>query len=196
MAQRRAPDLVAADGGANRLLELDLMPQAVIGDLDSLSLGARQIIAPERLHQISEQATTDFDKALRSIDAPIVLGVGFIGGRIDHALATLNALLRHADRPCILIGPKDITFAVPERAIKLMLRPKDTLSLFPLAPVVGKSSGLRWPIEGLHFAPDGFIGTSNEVTEREVTLEFNRKGMLLTLPRGRLDAAIVALKQI
>jgi len=30
-----------------------------------------------------------------------------------------------------------------------------------MAAVQGRSGGLRWPIDGLPFAPDGRIGTSN-----------------------------------
>ena len=193
LALARAPHAVAVDGGADRLLQAGVMPEAVIGDLDSLSDAARAAIPAARLHRIAEQATTDFDKTLRSITAPLVLAVGFTGGRMDHGLAVLNALVRHGDRPCILIGDRDITFAAPPRPLHLRLRVGDALSLFPLAAVSGGSEGLRWPIAGLDFAPDGFIGTSNAVTRPEVRLSFARPGMLVILPRARLDAAIRAL---
>ena len=55
------------------------MPQAVIGDFDSLSDLGRAAIPATRQHVIPEQDTTDFDKALRSIRAPFVLGLGFSG---------------------------------------------------------------------------------------------------------------------
>jgi thiamine pyrophosphokinase len=37
------------------------------------------------------------------------------------------------------------------------------------------------------------IGTSNQVVARSVRLEFDGPGMLVILPRRRLDAAIAAL---
>jgi thiamine pyrophosphokinase len=40
------------------------------------------------------------------------------------------------------------------------------------------------------------IGTSNRVALRRVVLEFDRRGMLVILPRRRLDAAIRALLAI
>jgi thiamine pyrophosphokinase len=98
-----------------------------------------------------------------------------------------------AERRCILIGPKDLAFAAPAR-LRLALAPHEPLSLFPLARVTGRSKGLEWPIEGITFAPDGMIGTSNRVTAEEVSLEFDQKGMLVILPRRRLDAAITALQ--
>ncbi len=59
--------------------------------------------------------------------------------------------------------------------------------------MTGDSTGLRWPIAGLDFAPGGVIGTSNEVAEPEVRLRFAGPGMLVLLPRARLDAALTAL---
>jgi thiamine pyrophosphokinase len=184
---------VAADSGADRLLRLGVEPQAVIGDMDSISSGARAAIPPERQHLVAEQVTTDFDKALRQIEAPLVLALGFAGARLDHGLAAFNTLVRRADRRCILIGPKDLAFAAPSR-LALDLVPGEPLSLFPMAAVTGQSEGLEWPIAGIDFAPDGMIGTSNRVTARRVTLAFDRRGMLVILPRRRLDAAIRALR--
>jgi thiamine pyrophosphokinase len=185
-----APHVVAADGGADRLLRLGVEPEAVIGDLDSIGAKAKQRLAG-RLHSIDEQETTDFDKALRSIRAPVIIGVGFIGGRSDHGLAVLNALLRHADRPCCILGPRDLCFLAPAR-FKLDLPAGSLLSLFPMGAVTGKSEGLRWPIAGINFAPDGNIGTSNQVTG-PVHLEFDAPKMLVMVPIKSLGTVIDAI---
>ena len=191
----RAPLAVAADGGGDRLLALGVMPEAVIGDFDSLSEAGRARIPAERQHLVPEQATTDFDKALRSLEAPFVLALGFAGARLDHGLAAMTTLLARADRRCILLGPQDLAFAAPSRLV-LALRPGEALSLYPLARVTGRSRGLEWPIDGLVMAPDGQIGTSNRVTEGRVLLEFDAPGMLVILPRRRLDAAIRGLVDV
>jgi thiamine pyrophosphokinase len=192
LALKRAPVAVAADSGADRLLQLGVVPQAVIGDMDSISAAARAMIPVERQHLVAEQVTTDFDKALRLIEAPLVLALGFAGARLDHGLAAMATLIARAERTCILIGPQDMALAAPPRLV-LDLSPGDPLSLFPMAQVTGRSEGLEWPIDGIAFAPDGMIGTSNQVTARRVVLEFDRRGMLVILPRRRLDAAIRAL---
>ncbi|MDR0809330.1 MAG: thiamine diphosphokinase [Gemmobacter sp.] len=198
LAMRRAPVVVAADGGADRALALGVTPCAVIGDLDSVSKRACAALGAGRLHRIAEQESTDFDKALRSIRAPFVLAVGGTGGRTDHGLAVLNGLLTHAATtdamPCLLIGPQDVVFAAPPEIV-LALRPGDRLSLFPMAPLHGESRGLCWPIDGLDFMPAGRIGTSNLVTENRVELRFDTPGMLVLLPRNRLDAALHALRR-
>lgn len=192
MATARAPRILAADAGADRALAAGYSPEAVVGDFDSISDAARARLGPARLFPIPEQMTTDFDKALRSVEAPFTLALGFAGARIDHGLAVFASLARHAARRCLVIGPRDVVFHAPPR-LRLGLRPGDRLSLFPMAPVTGRSEGLEWPIDGLAFAPDGMIGTSNRVTARQVRLEFDGPGMLVILPRARLDAAIKSL---
>lgn len=188
-----APHLVAADGGADRALRFGQSPQAVIGDMDSISQDARARLA-SRLHQIDEQETTDFDKALTRIRARFVLALGCLGGRVDHELAVFASLVQRQDGPpCLLVGAQDVVFAAPaSRDIRLALWSGDRVSLFPLAPVRGRSEGLRWPIDGLDMRPDGRIGTSNAATG-PVSLCFDSAGMLVILPRNRLDAAFSAL---
>jgi len=196
-ALSRAPVAVAADSGADRLLRAGIAPEAVIGDFDSLSDTARRAVPADRQHPMAEQSTTDFDKALRSVSAPFVLALGFAGARIDHGLSVFNTLVRRIGQPgpvppCIVLGPADIVFAAPA-VVELRMRVGERLSLFPFAPVTGTSDGLEWPIGGLHFAPDGQIGTSNRVVVSQVRLRFDRPGMLVILPRGRLDMVISAL---
>lgn len=185
-----APVLIAADGGADRALALGALPSAVYGDLDSISPEARARLA-DRLHPIDEQVTTDFDKALRQITAPFVLAVGFEGERLDHTLATLSTLAAHPDIFCILIGASDITLLAPAE-ITLELPVGTRVSLYPLAEVMGESEGLEWPINGLSFAPDGQIGTSNRSTSPQVRLRFSGRKMLLILPKDCLAALIDA----
>ncbi|OWU72591.1 thiamine diphosphokinase [Marinibacterium profundimaris] len=193
LALSHAPVLVAADSGADAALAQGRAPVAVIGDLDSLSDRARATLGEQRLHHLPEQESTDFDKALRSIAAPMVLAVGFLGARVDHQLAVFNVLVRRADLPCVLIGPEEVVFAAPPAiALALALEAGDVVSLFPMRQVTGRSSGLTWPIEGLDFAPDGRVGTSNRADGAAV-LEFDGPGMLVILPRNRLETVITAL---
>ena len=190
LAVARAPDVVGVDGGAGALLEAGITPLAVIGDMDSLPAAAAAAFA-DRLHRIDEQDTTDFDKALRSTLAPMFLAVGFSGGRFDHELAVLNALLRHAGQACVVIGPESLTFHCPPM-LKIAPAVGSVFSLFPLLPVGVVSEGLRWPTGGLDFRPEGMIGTSNAVTG-PVRIEVGGPGMLVILPRDALDLAVAAL---
>lgn len=140
------------------------------------------------LHPIADQDTTDLEKCLAGIAAPLVLGLGFLHGRIDHQLAAMNALVRHPDPPAILIGGEDIVLRCPA-LLELDLAAGTRVSLFPMAPATGRvSEGLRWPVAGLAFAPDGRIGTSNAATGGRLRIGFDSPAVLVILPVETLPA--------
>ncbi|WP_367648745.1 thiamine diphosphokinase [Ruegeria arenilitoris] len=186
----RAKTVVAADGGAAPLLESGRIPDAVIGDFDSLHSRYKDMIPEDRLYPIREQNSTDFDKALRSIDAPLVLGAGFLGGRLDHQLAVLNALVQRQDRPCILIGETEVVFHAPPR-ISFSLTAGDVVSLFPFQHVTGTSKGLEWPIDDLVLEPGAQVGTSNRALA-DLELSVDGPGLLVMVPRYALDQVMQA----
>ena len=188
-----APKLVAVDGGLRHALLAGATPDAVIGDMDSVLPEALADIPEARRHRVSEQQTTDFDKALRHVSAPVVLGVGFCGGRIDHQLAAFHTLLVHADRPCVLLTETQIIVIAPPQ-LALEMAAGDIVSLFPLVPVRGTSRGLEWPIEGLSFDPGVFVGTSNRALG-SVEIAMDAPGMLLILPRGQLTQVVAHFAQ-
>lgn len=190
-AVRSAETVVAADGGAARVLALGRMPDAVYGDMDSLDPVLQARLAPGVLRPVAEQDSTDFDKCLRHIAAPVVLGHGFLGKRLDHQLAAMSVLCRRPERRCVLVGEEDVVLLCPPE-IALSLAPGTRLSLFPMGPVTARSEGLRWPLDGLGFRPAGVIGTSNEVTGA-VRLWMEAPLMLLILPVDCLSELLAAL---
>jgi thiamine pyrophosphokinase len=190
-ALKLGPKCVAADGGAAMALGSGILPEAVIGDFDSLDATSLARIPLARQHRITEQDSTDFDKALRHIEAPLVIGIGFAGGRIDHQLAAFHTLFVHADRPCILLAETEIVLLAPPD-IRLPTETGEVVSLYPLGPVTGRSSGLEWPLDGIDFAPGERSGTSNRATG-EVHLEMDAPGMLLILPRRLIQPVAAQL---
>jgi thiamine pyrophosphokinase len=186
-----APVLVAADGGADRALALGQPPDWVIGDLDSIGPATRDKIPKERIVHVAEQESTDFSKCLTRIAAPFVMAVGFAGFRLDHTLAALTAMATTPRPPVIMLASDDLVFVAPPR-LTLPLMPQTRVSLYPMGPARGVSTGLEWPIEGLEFAPGTRVGTSNRATGL-VTMRIEGK-MLVMLPRDTLGSVLTALK--
>jgi thiamine pyrophosphokinase len=180
LALSLAPLNAAADGGAATLLVHGCDPIAVIGDMDSIPKDLIDRIAKDRFHPVEEQDSTDFEKCLQRIAAPMLVGVGFLGKRLDHQMAVQTSLIRYAHIKCLLLGEVDAVFVVPpDFSIDL---PKDTrVSLFPMGQVQMQSHGLQWCTDGLDFAPDAQIGTSNKSTG-PVQLKPTRSKMLAILP--------------
>lgn len=188
-AVKIAPLVVAADGGVHRAMDLGQKVDHVIGDMDSVDL--TKVDGPQ-FHPLAEQMSTDLDKCLYSTDAPYYLGLGFLGGRLDHQLAACHSLLRAFDKRVVLIGDEDICFLAPlNMALKLPLGTR--ISLFPMAEVSGKSTGLKWPIHAYRFSPAKMIGTSNETDAEVVEMIFDARKMLIILPVEHLKTVLTQL---
>ena len=189
-----APELIAADGGANRARELGHSVLSVIGDLDSLTNAEYLQKSGKPVNKITDQSTTDFEKCLYCTDASVTIGVGFMGGRVDHQLAAFSALFRFRSKKVILLGDRDVCFLCPPE-LHLQLPVATRLSLFPLVPLTGRNSvGLEWPIDHLKLAPGDAIGTSNRTVSPDVKIAFNAPGMLVLIPANFLEVALHAIE--
>jgi thiamine pyrophosphokinase len=183
-----APHLICADGGANLALDAGLMPEMIIGDLDSL-LPQHRAAYPDIILHMDNQDSTDFEKCLESISAPAILCLGFLGKRLDHTLAAMTALARYPDQKAILLGEEDICFLCPSE-LSLSLPKGTRISLYPLSPVTGRSTGLVWPIDGLTLTPDGTISTSNETRAARVLLSDITGKLLVIVPKQHLEPVL------
>lgn len=192
-AIRVAPDLVAADGGADAAFDLGHEPLAAIGDMDSISPESRARLGDSRLFEIPEQDSVDFDKCVRSVSAPLIVAVGFLGGRADHQLAVFNALARRPGKRVVLLGADELAFLSPLE-IGLSLPGAGTLvSVFPMRRVTAWSEGLFWELGGLVMEPGGRIGTSNKSLSGFARLRFDSPGALVFLPAGCFEGVVESL---
>ena len=190
--------IVGADGGADQIVSAGLKPEIIIGDFDSLR-DPLSWLGKTRLMQLSEQETTDFEKALYSTRAPVTVALGVTGRRFDHTLAALDAVTRFAPkRKIILVDEHDIAVALTE-AFSFKVAFGERVSIHPLAPITfWRSEGLKYPLDAVTLAPGVRTGTSNEALEgpfRIVPEEGMHAPYLLIVERGHLMALIEALKK-
>ena len=83
---RQAPYVVCCDGAADEYIRHGFLPDAIIGDGDSLSSENREKLATI-FHQIKDQETNDQTKAVRFLKAQGKRQIAIIGGtgkREDH----------------------------------------------------------------------------------------------------------------
>jgi thiamine pyrophosphokinase len=188
-ALREPGDLiVAADAGARHALACALLPDAVVGDLDSFSEDPALLAAvpADRLHRVARLDITDLEKAVawaidHGCDEVEILGAG--GGRSDHALANLSVLKHHRGRAVIRIHDELFEISLVDGEATVEGPPGTVVSLVAIGPCTGVTTrGLRWPLEDftLDFGPRG---VHNEI-ESSPALVSVRSGDLL-LFRGR-----------
>ena len=123
----------------------------------------------------------------------MIIGVDFLGGRIDHELVCLAALAKFAARPAVLIGSDDVVFHCPP-SLALDLPRGTRISFFPVMPCKGLGqTGLRWDIETLAFSATGRTGVSNEAIAPSISAQFDGPGMLAILPKAHLNAVVECL---
>lgn len=192
IALSRAPRVICADGGADRLSSRT--PDAIIGDLDSLSDPDRwRARLGDRLIRVEEQDSTDLEKCLRLVDAPFFIAVGFVAGRVDHLLAALHAIVSDP-RPVFLIGEGDVQLSAGV-SFQIEAQAGDRVSFFPMRAVKGLGGrGLRWALDGLQLEAGQKIATSNQALGGVVSARFDRPGVVVSLPRDRLDEALAVFR--
>ncbi len=165
----RAAGCVGADSGGEVLLAAGIVPDAVIGDMDSTQAG--KFSSQTRVIDIAEQDTTDFEKCLYSTRAPVTLALGMTGGRFDHTLAALHAVARHAaQRSIVLIDENDLALGVAG-GFAINVGEGARVSIYPLGRTqFARSEGLLYQLEGLVMEQGKVIGTSNRAIADRVEI--------------------------
>lgn len=184
-----ADQLLAADGGALPLLRAAILPQIVVGDLDSLDDASQAALVAQGVEvrrYPREKDQTDLELALllaveRGASAIDVLGA--LGGRWDQTLANVGLLAMPALSGCRvrLLADRQELFLVRSSAA-IDGQHGDTVSLLPLSGAVHgvTTQGLYYPLADatLHF--EQARGVSNVLLEPPGLVSV-REGLLLVV---------------
>jgi thiamine pyrophosphokinase len=170
--------LLAVDGGHHHLKSLGLIPDLVIGDLDSIQkaeLDQLHNLGVEILQFPPEKDETDLELALREIairgysNLMIVAG---LGGRLDQTLGNLsllkspylaNSLIKMDDGSEEVWNLEKSTY--PE-GLQIIGQIGDVVSLLSFGSVAKGivTEGLKYPLAGEELLPYQTRGISNEMT--------------------------------
>lgn len=188
--------IVAADGGALACAIADVMPDAIIGDIDSLT-DVSEWSAKTAVYRLEEQITTDFEKCIYATHSPVVVALGMTGKRFDHTLAATHVVTKFASkRAIILMDEQDLALGVADD-FSFCVKPGDRVSMHPLGAVkFAGSTGLKYSLNGLILAPGILSGTSNEATDGPFSVSVakgDQAPWLLLLDGHYLDSLIERL---
>ena len=181
-----APLVVAADGGARHALACGIVPNAVVGDLDSVDDAMRAAIPAANFHRISRLDVTDLEKAVAyaleqgcgEID---IVGAG--GGRSDHALANLSVLAINRGRASISIHDELFEISLVSGTTQFEGEIGTVVSLVAIGECTGVTTrGLRWELEDFTL-PFGPRGVHNEIAQSPASVSVRTGDLLLF--RGR-----------
>jgi thiamine pyrophosphokinase len=195
----RLDDVIfAADGGLHHILAFDLLPDLVVGDLDSLENGIIRVLqnkSIEILQHPSRKDETDLELALQVAverGANDILVLGGLGGRWDQTIA--NVLL--ATSPVLVDCP--VLFADGLQELSL-LKPGqhqirgqkgETVSLIPLRGDARgvTTSGLEYPLQHETLRYGATRGVSNVLSGARATVTLEKGSLLYVHLRTGLES--------
>ncbi len=163
--------IIAADGGYSTLKKLNIKPDLVVGDFDSLGT------VPENENVIKHPVKKDDTDTLLAVKIGLEKGYktfviyGAIGGRLDHTVATIQTATFVAENGGIAYiydGNYTVT-AIKNSSIKFKNTPKGYVSVFTLSGVAKgvTITGLLYETNDVELTPSFPIGVSNEFIGKE-----------------------------
>lgn len=143
--------IIAADGAAIKLFNIDIIPDFVVGDLDSFCKSEKSKEFPlDRIIHIADQDTNDFEKCLIfSMNNNInkIMIVGFHGGLLEHTLNNWSVLMKYYKYIPVLFVYDEHRFIIPIcNTVVIETYINEIISLIPQPQVVLTTHNLEWEL--------------------------------------------------
>jgi len=186
--------VICADGGARHARAMGIIPNVVVGDLDSIDSDLRAEFEAAGVHFAVHPARkdeTDLELALRLAiagGAAEVDVLAVLGGRLDQSLANLLLLARPewASAQVRVIEGDEIAWPVREgQTTTITGSVGDTLSLVPLTPLVTGVTleGVEWPLSDATLRFGSTLTISNALSVPMARLQIG-EGLVLVVHRN------------
>ncbi|MEJ2193609.1 MAG: thiamine diphosphokinase [Ignavibacteriaceae bacterium] len=177
--------LICADGGANSAIKMNLVPDVIIGDMDSISNESkRKFKKTSRFIPVSRQNDTDVEKSLKYViknGYTEVLLTGVTGNRLDHTICNLGIVLKFFPQIGISLIAEDSYLKPYNGYIKLRSLRGETFSLYGFDKKTKiKSKGLKYPLKDVILPFGEKESTSNVSISSVVELNI-RNGVILVV---------------
>ena len=170
---KNAPFLIACDGATNELVRHDIIPNAIIGDGDSISAENRTRFN-DIFIQVADQETNDLTKAVNylvSKGMKHIAVLGATGGRDDHALGNISLLMEYMKQDIDVRMFTDNGVFIPLLdGQTIQTRKGQQVSIFNFGATNLHAEGLKYPIYDF---TNWWQGTLNEALGDEVTISGN-----------------------
>ena len=174
---RNARYIVCCDGAADEFIAKVGIPDAIVGDCDSISALNKEKFS-HILHIIGEQESNDQTKAVRFCLAQgkkRIAIVGATGKREDHTIGNISLLIEYARAGCDVRSFTDHGVFIPCNGTTTHKCCKgQQVSIFSITAKNLSAKGLLYPIYDFN---NWWQGTLNECTGDEFTI--NAKGEYL-----------------
>ena len=180
------PDgIIAADKGLEFLYQQKIVPDAIVGDFDSVSKKVLSHYVGEKTISIYQHdAMKDCSDTELAIEVAMELGheeiiiLGATGNRLDHFWGNVQSLKIPLDanvNAVILDGNNRIRLINGDFKLRKSESFGHYFSLFPLGGVIQnlRLEGAKYPLEGGRLTPWNSRFVSNEIVDEELKIAFD-----------------------
>ena len=182
-AAKKADFILALDGGADTALKAGIMPNLVIGDLDSISENAKNKIGKEKLLKVARQDNTDLEKGLdfaRYFKVPNITIICAQGGRLDFTLSNFSSVFNYIDKANIVFKTSTCEIFPLKKSAKFECKKGAKISLIPMGNTTGLTlKNLKYSLKNVSFKI-GQTAVSNIALKNNFEVSFT-KGQLLVI---------------
>ena len=167
--------LICADGGSNSAKKLNLIPDFIIGDLDSSKESTLQYFNKKsKIIRITRQNDTDVEKCLKfaiknKVGEAVLLGV--TGDRLDHTFCNLGIVIKFFDKIKLNIIAENSFLTAYKSTAQLKTLPGETISIYGFDSTTRIiSKGLKFPLKNIALPFGQRESTSNVALSNNVNL--------------------------
>lgn len=186
---QRTDFIICADGGIRHLFKANILPDLVIGDLDSISEDERLEISKRNIKVLKYPTKKDKTDTELAIDYAIennakeILFLGATGTRLDHTIANIMILYRLLGlgiKGCIIDSHNEVY--ITDNKLELQQKEGTYVSIIPLInDAIGVTlKGFEYETENKDFKMSSTLGISNRIVNEKGYINI-KKGPCLVI---------------
>ncbi|MEG0918388.1 MAG: thiamine diphosphokinase [Anaerovoracaceae bacterium] len=177
--------IIAADGGYDILTSVNIVPNLIVGDLDSNSIEIPKEISSFIVK--AEKDETDLDLAInKSIENSYedIIIVGGIGGRLDHTLGNIQTIVGYTIKGLniSMMDSNQEMYILKNSSLSLKKKNEYKFSLLSHSPISKGVSitGSKYNLNNYDLTSTFPLAVSNEFIEDTVTITV-KEGILIVI---------------
>jgi thiamine pyrophosphokinase len=172
---RNASKIICCDGGAGNLIKAGFIPDAIVGDLDSLDSATAQLYS-DRLFPDKDQETNDLTKAVmwcsgNGLKDIVILGA--TGKREDHTIGNISLLSEYVNLVNVIMVTDTGIFIPYKEHVKSETFIGQQISIFSTnSETLVSSEGLKFKLSETKLR-NWWVASLNEAIEEQIELKFS-----------------------
>jgi thiamine pyrophosphokinase len=178
---KNASKIICCDGSAENLVYNGFIPDAIVGDMDSLSKELANTYA-DRIFQDESQNTNDLTKAVEwchEMKYDDIIIVGATGKREDHTLGNISLLAEYIKDVNVIMVTDTGIFHPFLKSTNIKSFPGQQVSIFSIDPETEITShGLRYVLKKTKIK-NWWVATLNEAIGDSFNLEFKKGSVIV-----------------